>query len=93
MEFIKNTLVSIKNGVSEANKEFNSLHFAMFSGTEKENYVHFDVAVSVSSESKKTGGGGIKIYVVDLGGEKSNKNFQENISRIKFSIRIRTDIA
>jgi len=72
-EFIKNTLVSIKNGVSEANKEFNSLHF--------------------SSESKKTGGGGIKIYVVDLGGEKSNKNFQENISRIKFSIRIRTDIA
>ena len=103
-DFIKNTLVSIKNGLHEANKEFArqenkklgedfSALFVMGTDRDKgQNYVTFDVAVTVSQEKKKAGGGGIQIAVASLGGEIGDIKSQEHISRIKFHIIPHTTI-
>ena len=98
-EFIKNTLVSIKNGVHEANVEFAkqegkilgndfaSIFVLEPNQREKgQGYITFDLAVTVSQESKTTGGAGIKIAVVQLGGEVDDIKSQESISRIKFHV-------
>ncbi|HPC37602.1 MAG TPA: hypothetical protein PKX03_02000 [Candidatus Paceibacterota bacterium] len=98
-EFIKNTLVSIGNGLHEANEEFAKQKgkklgedftalFVMepFNREKGEGYITFDVAVTVSQESKKSGGGGLKIAVASLGGEVGDVKSQEYISRIKFHI-------
>jgi hypothetical protein len=98
-EFIKNTLVSIKNGISGANQTLAKVegkemgkdangYFAMYPNNHKskEGYVVFDVAVTVSQETKSSGGGGIRIAVASLSGEVSDVGSQEHVSRIKFHI-------
>ena len=98
-EFIKNTLVSIRNGLREANEEFAKQKgkdlgkdfppLFIIEPNNRENeqgYITFDVAVTVSQESKKSGGGGLKIAVASLGGEVGDVKSQEYVSRIKFHI-------
>jgi len=97
-EFIKNTLVSIKNGVHDANLEFAkqegktlgqdfSALFVVDSSRDKgQNYISFDVAITVSEKSKKSGGGKLNIQVASLGGEAGDIKSQEHISRIKFHV-------
>lgn len=98
-EFIKNTLVSIYNGLHGANEEFAKQQgktlgqdfralFTMepFNRDKGQGYITFDVAVTVSQESKRAGGGGFKIAVANLGGEKGEIKSQEYVSRIKFHI-------
>jgi hypothetical protein len=98
-EFIKDTLISIKNGLHKANEEFaqqegkvlgkdcSALFVMEPHNREKEQgYITFDVAVTVSEESKKSGGGGVKIAVASLGGEIGDIKLQEHISHIKFHI-------
>ena len=98
-EFIKTTLVNIKNGIRQANLEFAkqegktlgtdySSVFVMESlnRDKGQGYITFDIAVTVSQESKKTGGGGLKIAIASLGGEVGDIKSQEHISRIKFHI-------
>ena len=94
-EFIKHSLISITNGIGEANKELgNGNKFvmpAMGYGNEKGSII-FDIAVTASSESEKSKGGGLKISVVDFGGKVDNKITNESVSRIKFSIKPDTHI-
>src|SRR3989344_6999214 len=96
-EFIKNTLINIKNGLHEANLEFAkqegktlgedyTAQFVMRPTGDKQDYITFDVAVTVSEESKQSGGGGVKIAVASLGGELGSSKSQEHVSRIKFNI-------
>jgi len=98
-EFIKNTLVSIKNGLHDANvefakqegKELGKDYAALFvmephNREKSQGYIIFDVAVTVNQKDDKKGGGGIKIAVANLGGEITSSTSQENISRIKFHI-------
>ncbi len=98
-EFIKTTLVNIKNGITEANKtlaeaEGKSMdkdghaYFVMepFNRDKKEGFIVFDVAVTIGQESKASGGAKIKIAVAGLGGEMSDALTQEHVSRIKFHI-------
>ncbi|MFH1744566.1 MAG: hypothetical protein ABH881_00130 [bacterium] len=97
-EFIKNTLVSIKNGVHDANlefakqegktlgKDFSALFVIEAAGDKDQGRISFDIAVTVNQESKKSGGGGLKISVVSLGAEIGDIKSQEHISRIKFKI-------
>ena len=98
-EFIKTTLVSIKNGLRDANvelakqegkelgKDFSSVFVMRPTNDEKaQSDVVFDVAVTVSQKDDKTGGGAIKIAVANLGGEMSKSTSQENVTRIKFHI-------
>lgn len=96
-KFIKGTLIDVRNGIHEANKEISvsqgkdlgkndSALFVMRPSTA----ISFDIAVTVSSNKKGevSGGGKINISVVDVGGQKSNekKHSEEYISRIKFNV-------
>lgn len=92
-EFIKNTLVCIKNGVRNANKEFGESPYFCIYGSTKDGNIYFDIAVTVSEQKGETGGGSIKIAVVDVGGKISSENHQEQTSRIKFSITPNIDIS
>lgn len=98
-EFIKTTLVSIKNGLHKANLEFAKQEgkelgkdiaavFVMepHNRDKMQGYITFDVAVTVSQENKKTGGGGLRIAIASLGGEIGDIKAQEHVSRIKFHI-------
>ncbi len=83
-EFIKNTLTSIVNGLNEANQSFTGK--ANFKLDTEKGEVHFDIAITVSEEDKKSGGAGIKVYALKLGGEKEISNIQESVSRIQFKV-------
>jgi hypothetical protein len=98
-QFIKNTLLSISKGLRETNLEIAkrdgktlgvdaaaAYMLESHNRDSKEGYITFDVAVTVSSETKKSGGGGIKIAVASIGGEVSNSGTQEHVSRIKFHV-------
>lgn len=95
--FIKETLVSIKNGLRNANLEIakgegkelgKDIEAAfIFIPDEKDGSIVFDVAVTVSSESKKEGGGGIKIAIARLGADISEASTLQHVSRIKFSVK------
>lgn len=98
-EFIKNTLVSIKNGIRDANvefakqegkelgKDFTAVFVMEPNNKEKsQGYIIFDVAVTVSQENNAKGGAGIKIAVANLGGDVSSTTSQANFTRIKFHI-------
>jgi len=100
-EFIKNTLISIKGGLREANEEFAkqdgkvlgkdaTVEFVMWhdSGTsgKRNNAIDFDVAVTVNQTTDGKVGAGIKIAVVNIGSEIGTSGATEHASRIKFSI-------
>ena len=98
-EFIKTTLVNIRNGIRQTNLElakqegktlgqdFSSVFVMEPHNRDKgQGYITFDLAVTVSQETKKSGGGGIKIAIASLGGEVGDAESQEHVSRIKFHI-------
>jgi len=97
-EFISTTLVSIYSGVHKANEEIiknkteKNRYFWLRSNEDKSAIV-FDIAVTTAKEKTKAGGGGIKVRVVEVGGEINSKNTQENVSRIKFVIYPFTSIS
>lgn len=95
--FIKDTLVGIKNGLRSANLKIaeaegkvlgqDAQAMFIFRPDEKNSSLDFDIAVTVSSESKKEGGGGIKIAIANLGAEVSAASAFQHVSRIKFSVK------
>jgi hypothetical protein len=97
-QFIETTLVSIKKGIGSANVKIAEMEgktlgqdiaaqFIMERNQDKrESCVSFDVAVTATQENAKNGGGGIKIAVVNLGGNISSADTHEHVSRIKFSV-------
>ncbi len=94
-EFITDTLLSIARGLGNANKELAKMHgktVGVDAGSrfvmkpEEGNAISFDVAVTVTQENTKSGGGKIKIAVVSIGGSIENANSQQHVTRIKFDI-------
>lgn len=92
-KFIKETLVGIRNGVIGANSEITknggsgSKHFSVGPLVgEKQNAITFDIAVTVSNQSKKKGGASLKVADIGFGGKLSGESKDEHISRIKFSV-------
>lgn len=105
-EFIKKSLINISNGVKFTNKEIlgeghgkDRVPFMIEPSSwnrEKagdKGFISFDIAVTASKEVEKSGGGGIRIHVVSLGGEKGDKVAESSISRIKFYIAVNYTIA
>ncbi len=97
-EFIKKTLIEISNGIKKANKELQASSDAgtfviePYALQRSESYITFDIAVTVSQETKKEGEGKIKILVANLGGDIGDKYKQEYASRIKFYVAADTRI-
>jgi hypothetical protein len=96
--FIKQTLVSIKTGVAGANKDLGAEKgkpvYAIYSRNDGE--VVFDVAVTVSAETKKNKQGSLKVAVVGVGfgagADKKDTDAQQTVSRIKFSVKVDSTI-
>lgn len=84
-EFITKTLIDVVRGVRGANSNLDnsSDKFQLRAGED----VSFDVAVTISEKSDTSRGGSIKIYAVNLGGEKGASNINESVTRIKFKIK------
>jgi len=84
--FIQNTLVSLVNGIKEANKSLIEKNSGFELDVGKDGEIIFDIAITVSEEAKKSGGARINVYAISAGGDKGKVNAQENVSRIKFKI-------
>jgi len=84
-EFIRATIESIINGVKEANKNLGGENGVRLRPGKDGEFL-FDIAITVSQESKKSGGAGVKVYALNVGGEKGSSVTHENISRVKFKI-------
>jgi len=84
-EFVASTLESIIAGIQTANKNLNGKG-SFYIDFGKNGEVLFDIAITASEESKKAGGAGLKVYALNIGGEKGSTIAQENVSRIKFKI-------
>jgi len=87
-DFVKNTLLSIHDGMKEAGKNpGGSDKFVIDTyGETDSKFIHFDVAVTTSTEKsgKVKGEGKIFIAGVSAGGEA--KHTSENVSRVKFKV-------
>lgn len=95
--FIKETLVQITKGVTNANLEITgaeklkgTIPFIMQRGAgENSNTgIHFDVAISAKSEGKGKAGGKFRLFVVDADLEAGGGMSKESISRVKFSVAV-----
>lgn len=103
-KFIEKTLVSIKRGVRAANVEVakddggtlgndRAAVYALYDKHDKkDNGITFDVAVTVSTKGENKGGGRINVVGLSLGGEISDADIHERVSRIKFAVMPRQDI-
>ncbi len=94
-QFIKQTLVSVKKGVADANDELGGkgkerMHYAIYSRNDGE--VVFDVAVTVSAATKKNKEGSLRVAVLEVGAGKDDTSAQETVSRIKFSVKVDSTI-
>lgn len=92
-EFIKNTLTSIVNGVNETNTTLGEQKQKFKFSMDDCKQINFDIAVSVSEEDKKSGGAGIKVYVLKINGEKQESIKQESVSRIQFKVTLNRTIS
>lgn len=50
--------------------------------------IEFDIAVTASNEDATNAGGGLRIQVLNLGLSTANKESNQTISRIKFSLNV-----
>lgn len=83
-QFITRTLIDVVSAVKRANEATGGgQKFQLRAGEE----ISFDIAITVTEGTKTAKEGGIKVYALKLGGEKSDSNSNENISRIKFKIK------
>ncbi|NQV93093.1 hypothetical protein HQ403_01185 [Candidatus Kaiserbacteria bacterium] len=94
-KFISETLISIKKGLRSANEELvedgktlgKDAIATFLIGTDVSEKISFDIAVTVSEEKGKKGGGEIKVMSVGVGGSLDKTEMQQSISRIKFNIQ------
>lgn len=87
-EFITKTLVSIKEGITEASKQTGNA----FKVLPEAKVVNFDIAIEIAKEKASKKGGDLSIKVVEGSLESSLKSKQSNISRINFNVGVNTII-
>jgi hypothetical protein len=93
-DFIKTTLSSIYNGVTETNKELigdelgntKEAHFVI-TPNEQDSLIEFDVALTIASNSSKKKGLSVQVYVANVDGGKVVKDSSQTVSRVKFKIK------
>lgn len=63
-------------------------YFGNEEGARAVSKIDFDIAVTTSSSQETGGEGGINVYSLKLGGKLSDKEINESVSRIKFSLNV-----
>lgn len=92
-QFIEETLISVVEGVEEANKKHNRFQlselFHSGTGVSGQN-VEFDVSVMVNESQEKGKKAGIFVALANLGAEKSSDSktieANQNTHRLKFKV-------
>ncbi|HRE20123.1 MAG TPA: hypothetical protein PKW21_03720 [Rhabdaerophilum sp.] len=101
-DFIRETLVSIVNGVEAAQKETGqgivnpSAIMIGADGVPKNkhyvrpnnpvDFISFDVAVTTDEKGGSGGKGSIKVFSLELGADLKSESHETNVSRVKFEI-------
>lgn len=88
-EFIAKTLISIRQGITEANKETENAYKIH----PEAKVVNFDIAVEISREKSNEKKGGATIKVIEGSMGVTSKSKESNISRINFTVGVNTSIA
>ncbi len=94
-KFISETLVSIKKGLRSANEDLvedgkilgQDAQATFIIGPDGCEKISFDIAVTASEETEKSGGGGIKVMSIGVGGKLDKTETQQSVSRIKFNVQ------
>ncbi len=93
-EFIKTTLISIVDGVKEA-QQGTGQQGAMIAPImpnhlpyQQTHDIHFDIALSENSEQGTKGGIGVFLSAVSLGAQGESSNKIESLSRISFDVPV-----
>ena len=68
--------------------KFPTTYFGNEEGARSLQTIDFDIAVTTSSQQETGGHGGINVLSVKIGGQLSDKDINESVSRIKFSINV-----
>jgi len=101
-EFLRQSLIDIASGVSEANTEIakrkgtkEDEKVFQVQGSERkdfDNNIEFDIAVTVTEEKRGSKEGGLRVSVLNaaLGGERASG--AEHVSRLKLVVRVLYDI-
>jgi len=88
-EFIKEALLSILRGVSDAQQESYAGFFVVPQPETGLTMVKFDVAVTVESTRSVGGGGQVKVLAIAEAGGKAGKSSREQTSnRVQFEVPI-----
>jgi hypothetical protein len=99
-EFITNTLLSIRKGLENANKEDISsgktikymIEPTAWAKERNVNVIKFDVAVVISEGKNKEGSAKINVFSVKAGGGISSSAINETTSRIQFNVGVNETI-
>lgn len=87
-EFIAKTLISIRQGISEANKQTGNAYKIH----PEAKVVNFDIAVEIGKEDSSEKKGGVAIKVVEGSMSGSSKSKESNITRINFTVGVNTSL-
>jgi hypothetical protein len=83
--FVKDTLVSIAQGVTDANRVFGAPH-PFFLGIEPKRHIDFEIALLVEAKTSKDAGGKITVWVAHLHGSAVGSNVDKHVHTVKFSV-------
>ncbi len=95
-DFISQSLFEITQGVREANEKFNrarggdqsAFELMPGPGNDQTAGIHFDVAVTTKTEAGASGGAKVNIKVVEASAGGKGQRAWENVSRLRFTVRI-----
>lgn len=88
-EFIKQALLSVVDGVEEANQSKDRFRLTKHTHGktgESGQIIEFDISVAVNEASENSAGGGIKVALLNLGGQLKASESNQNTHKIKFEV-------
>ncbi|MFO0389705.1 MAG: hypothetical protein ACK502_08335 [Alphaproteobacteria bacterium] len=102
-DFIRDTLVEIATGITQANEKISKLQNAQHTHSyyslrtnigdnAKIPGVQFDVAVTATNSKSGDAGVKVKLAVIGIGGKREDTISNEMMQRIKFEIGVRREI-
>ena len=83
-DFIKTVLIDIEQGINEAAIQTNRVTYLNSIGPKGDEGVEFDVAVTANAEAS----GKVGAEVFNVGAKTEGKISQEEVSRIKFLVKV-----
>ena len=97
--FVKDSLIGITQGIRAANAAMNRdseqqrTYFTMLMGQGDASRVAFDVAVTTTKEDAGKAGGALRVAFFEAGAEGGRSMSHEDVSRVKFAVKVEFQIS